>query len=161
LSAPGRSGHFPPGIYSVLAGFVEPGESAEEAVVREVYEETRIVVDNVRYFGSQPWPFPNSLMFGFTVQYVSGEIDTQFDDEVEDADGFEQAFVSYCERIAEVAPLAATQTKRMVTRIGLPDDLETHLRDELACTTRGLRSEDGREAVRAILQKRKPVFAGR
>ena len=81
----GRSSHFPPGIYSVLAGFVEPGESAEDAVIREVYEETRIVVDDVRYFGSQPWPFPNSLMLGFTARYVSGEIDTQFDDEIEDA----------------------------------------------------------------------------
>jgi len=83
-----RSAHFPPGIYSVLAGFVEPGESAEEAVVREVWEESRIVVKNVRYFDSQPWPFPNSLMLGFTAEYESGEIDTSFDDEVEDAGWF-------------------------------------------------------------------------
>jgi NAD+ diphosphatase len=83
-----RSGHFPAGIYSVLAGFVEPGESAEEAVIREVWEETRIVVDDVRYFGSQPWPFPNSLMLGFTARYKSGEIDTRHDDEVEDAGWF-------------------------------------------------------------------------
>ncbi len=80
--------------------------------------------------------------------------------EVVDADGFDQAFVAYCEKIAEVAPLAATQTKRLVTRIGLPDDLEAHLRDELAYTGRGLRSDDGREAVRAIREKRKPVFTG-
>ncbi|MCH7868952.1 MAG: NAD(+) diphosphatase [Myxococcales bacterium] len=80
----GRSPHFPPGIYSCLAGFVEPGESAEEAVIREVYEETRIVCDNVRYFNSQAWPFPNSLMLGFTAQYVGGEIDTR-GDELEDA----------------------------------------------------------------------------
>ena len=53
-----RSAHFPPEIFSVLAGFIEPGESAEEAVIREVWEETRIVVENVRYFDSQPWPFP-------------------------------------------------------------------------------------------------------
>jgi len=83
-----RSAHFPPGIYSVLAGFVEPGESAEEAVVREVWEESRIVVTNVRYFDSQPWPFPNSLMLGFTAEYESGQIDTSFDDEVEDASWF-------------------------------------------------------------------------
>ena len=57
---------FPQGLYSVLAGFVEPGESIEEAVVREVREEVGIEVTNVRYFGSQPWPFPNSLMIGFT-----------------------------------------------------------------------------------------------
>ena len=80
--------------------------------------------------------------------------------EVVDADGFDQAFVAYCEKIAEVAPLAATQTKRLVARIGLPDDLEAHLRDELTYAARGLKSDDGREAVRAIRQKRKPVFTG-
>ncbi len=80
----GRSPAFPPGIYSALAGFVEPGESAEEAVIREVYEETRIVCGDVRYFSSQAWPFPNSLMLGFTAQYVGGEIDTD-GDELEDA----------------------------------------------------------------------------
>jgi NAD+ diphosphatase len=69
-----RSPHFPAKIMSVLAGFVEPGESAEEAVVREVYEETSIVVQDVEYFGSQPWPFPNSLMLGFRARYASGEI---------------------------------------------------------------------------------------
>ena len=84
----GRSTHFPPGIFSVLAGFVEPGESAEEAVVREVWEETRIVVDEVRYFGSQPWPFPHSLMLGFTARYARGEIDTSHDDDVEQAGWF-------------------------------------------------------------------------
>lgn len=84
----GRSKHFPAGIYSTLAGFVEPGESAEQAVIREVWEETRIVVGDVRYFSSQPWPFPNSLMLGFTAQYESGEIDTRHDDEVEAAGWF-------------------------------------------------------------------------
>ena len=64
------------------------GESAEDAVVREVYEETRIVVEDVRYFGSQPWPFPNSLMLGFTASYKSGEIDTSHDDETEAAGWF-------------------------------------------------------------------------
>jgi len=58
-----------------LAGFVEPGESAEEAVVREVFEETKIVVRDVRYFSSQSWPFPNSLMLGFQATYESGEIE--------------------------------------------------------------------------------------
>ena len=69
-----RSPHFPEGIMSVLAGFVEPGESAEDAVKREVYEETAIVVENVQYFSSQAWPFPNSLMLGFRAEYASGEI---------------------------------------------------------------------------------------
>jgi NAD+ diphosphatase len=70
----GRSAHFPPGIYSVLAGFVEPGESLEQAVFREVLEETGIEVEDVRYFGSQPWPFPHSLMLGFTARHRSGEL---------------------------------------------------------------------------------------
>jgi NAD+ diphosphatase len=71
----GRSPHFPAGIMSCLAGFVEPGESAEEAVVREVFEETKIVVRDVEYFSSQAWPFPNSLMLGFRAHYESGEIE--------------------------------------------------------------------------------------
>lgn len=81
--------------------------------------------------------------------------------EVVEAEHFDQAFIAYCEKIAEVAPLAATQTKRLVSRIALPDDLEAHLRDELTFAARGLRSDDGREAVRAIREKRKPVFTGR
>lgn len=71
----GRSPNFPPGILSVLAGFVEPGESAEEAVAREVFEEAGICVRDVEYFSSQAWPFPNSLMLGFRAQYDSGEIE--------------------------------------------------------------------------------------
>jgi NAD+ diphosphatase len=62
-------------FYSCLAGFVEPGESLEGAVVREVREEVGIEVDDVRYWGSQPWPFPHSLMVGFTAKWKSGEID--------------------------------------------------------------------------------------
>jgi NAD+ diphosphatase len=60
--------------YSVLAGFVEPGETLEQCVAREVMEEVAIKVKNIKYFGSQPWPFPNSLMIGFTAEYDSGEI---------------------------------------------------------------------------------------
>lgn len=70
-------------FFSVLAGFLEPGESLEECVVREVFEETQIVVDEVSYFGSQPWPFPHSLMVGFTARYVSGEIKIQEEEIVE------------------------------------------------------------------------------
>lgn len=69
-----RSPHFPPGFYSVPAGFVEPGESVEEAVAREIWEETGVDVDDVRYFGSQPWPFPHSLMLGFTARWRSGDV---------------------------------------------------------------------------------------
>ncbi len=79
-----RSPGFPEGMYSVLAGFVEPGESTEETVVREVREEVGIGVKNVTYFGSQPWPFPNSLMLGFTVDYADGEL-TPDPGEIEDA----------------------------------------------------------------------------
>jgi NAD+ diphosphatase len=62
----GRQPVWPPGRYSTLAGFVEPGESAEQAVAREVAEETGVQVRDVRYVSSQPWPFPSSLMLGFT-----------------------------------------------------------------------------------------------
>ena len=60
----GRQGGFPPGFFSALAGFVEPGESLEEAVARELFEEAGIRVSNVSYVASQPWPFPSSLMIG-------------------------------------------------------------------------------------------------
>ena len=69
-----HSARFAAGWYSVLAGFVEPGETLEEAVAREVLEEVGILVKNIRYFGSQPWPFPHSLMVGFTAQYAEGQI---------------------------------------------------------------------------------------
>jgi NAD+ diphosphatase len=69
-----RNHRFPTGRYSVLAGFVEPGESLEECAQREVFEETGIQIANIRYFGSQPWPFPNSLMVGFTADYAGGEV---------------------------------------------------------------------------------------
>ena len=69
-----RSSRFPTGLYSVLAGFVEPGETIEECVVREVREEVGITVGKVRYVASQPWPFPNSLMLGFSAEYLAGEI---------------------------------------------------------------------------------------
>lgn len=78
-----RSPHFPAGIMSVLAGFVEPGESAEDAVRREVYEETRIVCHDVEYFASQAWPFPNSLMLGFRARYHAGEIEIDGEEIVE------------------------------------------------------------------------------
>jgi NAD+ diphosphatase len=69
-----RSPHFAPGMYSALAGFVEPGETLEQTLVREVREEVGIEVANVRYFASQPWPFPHSLMIAFNADYAGGEI---------------------------------------------------------------------------------------
>ncbi|MDY2985378.1 MAG: NAD(+) diphosphatase [Synergistes jonesii] len=70
----GHGVNFPAGRYSVLAGFVEPGENLESCVRREVREESNISVKNVKYFASQPWPFPRSLMLGFTAEWESGEI---------------------------------------------------------------------------------------
>jgi len=69
-----RSKRFATGMYSVLAGFVDPGESLEEAVEREIREEVGLNVKELRYFGSQPWPFPHSLMIGFTATYAGGKI---------------------------------------------------------------------------------------
>ena len=79
-----RSLGFPAGMYSVLAGFIEPGESIEETIGREIREEVGVEVENLRYFGSQPWPFPHSLMIGFTADYAGGELRTE-PDEIEDA----------------------------------------------------------------------------
>lgn len=69
-----RSPRFPTGMYSTLAGFVEPGENLEEAVQREVKEEVGICICNIKYVASQPWPFPHSLMIGFSADYSSGEL---------------------------------------------------------------------------------------
>ena len=70
----GRGVNFPSGFYSALAGFVEAGESVEETVHREVFEEVNVQVRNLEYFSSQSWPFPNSLMIAFTAEYDSGEV---------------------------------------------------------------------------------------
>jgi NAD+ diphosphatase len=69
-----RSPHFKPGVYSALAGFVEPGESLEQAVHREVREEVGVRIHRLAYFSSQPWPFPNGMMVGFTAEYLDGDL---------------------------------------------------------------------------------------
>jgi len=84
----GRSPHFPPGMYSALAGFVEPGETLEQCIAREVLEEVGVSVSNVRYFASQPWPFPNSLMIAFFCDYAGGDIRPQ-ETEIEAAGWFD------------------------------------------------------------------------
>ena len=83
----GRQTTWPEGRYSTIAGFVEPGESLEDAVRREVAEETNIEVGEVDYHSSQPWPFPSSLMLGFSAEALSGEILLN-DGELEDAQWF-------------------------------------------------------------------------
>jgi NAD+ diphosphatase len=69
-----RAPRFAPGVYSVLAGFVEAGETLEQAIHREIAEEVNIQVRNLRYFASQSWPFPHSLMIAFTAEYAGGEV---------------------------------------------------------------------------------------
>jgi NAD+ diphosphatase len=82
-----RAHRFPEGMYSALAGFVEPGESIEDCIRREVREEVGVDVANVAYFGSQSWPFPHSLMIAYTAEYAGGDI-APGDDEIADAQWF-------------------------------------------------------------------------
>jgi NAD+ diphosphatase len=112
----GRQARFAPGMYSTLAGFVEPGESLEAAVAREVFEETGIRTGTVHYHSSQPWPFPSSLMLGFHAEAASRAITVQAD-EIEDARWFSRATLLraaartgdlHLERNAGEAPVAAS-----------------------------------------------------
>lgn len=91
----GRSPHFSAGVYSLLAGFVEVGETAEETVIREVYEESKIRVKNISYFGSQSWPFPHSLMMAFKAEYESGKIIVDYN-ELEDVRWFSISSLRTC-----------------------------------------------------------------
>jgi NAD+ diphosphatase len=84
----GKRANWPVNRYSLLAGFVEPGESLEQCAAREVLEEVGVVVDELRYVGSQSWPFPSQLMVGFTARYTSGDVVVDRD-ELESADWFE------------------------------------------------------------------------
>ena len=82
-----RNARWPSRMFSCLAGFVEPGESAEAAVQREVREEVGVEVGGLRWFGSQPWPFPHSLMLGFHARYLGGEVVVD-GEEISEADWF-------------------------------------------------------------------------
>jgi NAD+ diphosphatase len=86
-----RNALWPKGRLSVVAGFVEPGESAEHAVAREVYEETSIVVGSVRYLGSQPWPMPRSLMLGYEARAHGGQQIAVDEEEIGEARWFSRA----------------------------------------------------------------------
>ena len=89
----GRQASWPVGRYSTIAGFVEPGESLEDAVAREVLEETGVQIDSIEYHSSQPWPFPSSLMLGFTAHAVTTDIQLR-DQELEDARWFTRAQIA-------------------------------------------------------------------
>lgn len=108
-----RSPHFSENTYSTLAGFIEPGESLEQAIHREIYEEVGIIVKNITYFGSQPWPFPDSLMMGFFTEYVSGEIVVD-GIEIEDAKWFDRHALPNLPSKASIArELIETYIKRI------------------------------------------------
>lgn len=83
----GRSHRHPPDLWSLIAGFIEPGESAEQAVAREVAEETGIAVTNVRYQSSESWPFPHQLMLGFVADFAGGDL-RRAEDELAELDWF-------------------------------------------------------------------------
>jgi len=84
-----RQPGFPPGMFALVAGFLEPGETLEQCVAREVAEETGVAVKDLRYFGSQPWPFPHQMMVGFFAAYAGGELIVDRS-ELEDAQWFER-----------------------------------------------------------------------
>lgn len=108
--------HYQPnggGIYTTLAGFVEVGETFEQAVRREVFEETGIRIKNIRYFSSQPWAFPNSQMVGFLADYESGEINLQ-ETEIHDAQWF-----SYEQSLPEFPPKGTIAHKLIYATLAL------------------------------------------
>jgi NAD+ diphosphatase len=105
-----RAKRFPAELYSVIAGFVEPGETLEECVEREIMEETGIKVKNIRYFGSQPWPFPDSLMIAFTAEYAGGDIRV-YEKEIVDAGWFS---VDTLPRIPEKLSIARRLIDRFI-----------------------------------------------
>jgi NAD+ diphosphatase len=84
-----RHSRLPQGMYALIAGFLEPGETLEQCVQREVFEETGIEVDDIRYFGSQPWPFPHQIMVGFFARKCGGNIRVDLE-ELEDARFFDR-----------------------------------------------------------------------
>lgn len=95
------------GMYACLAGFMEAGETAEQAVCREVFEETHLCIRNLRYFGSQSWPFPAQLMIAFTAEYESGDLQLQ-SDEIADAAWFDPL------HLPEVTPPPGSIAHRLI-----------------------------------------------
>lgn len=124
----GRQATWPPRLYSTLAGFVEPGESLSEAVYREVMEETGVAVTGVRYHSSQPWPFPSSLMLGFTATAERAEPRAD-GDELDDVRWFDREELLELHRSAAIRlPASISISRRLISewlggqeRAGLPD----------------------------------------
>jgi NAD+ diphosphatase len=109
-----RQSRWPRGMVSTLAGFVEPGESLEEAVAREVFEETAVAVADVRYRGSQPWPFPSSLMLGFRAEAEAGAPITFDRHELEDARWFTRADIADFRAMGLKLPRRDSIARRLV-----------------------------------------------
>ncbi|WP_366656981.1 NAD(+) diphosphatase [Fodinicurvata sp. EGI_FJ10296] len=114
----GRPAHWPAGLHSVIAGFVEPGETIEGAVRREVAEETGIIVDEVSYRDSQPWPFPQSLMLGFRARATTREISLN-DQELEHAAWYDRQTLMAVDRNADpaTAPFALPRGDSIARRL--------------------------------------------
>lgn len=104
-----HNAQFPKDLFSVIAGFLEPGETFEACVKREVYEEIGIQVKNIKYFASQPWPFPNSLMVAFTCEYESGEISVD-GVEIEEANWYSPSDIQNVPSI----PVKGTIARRLI-----------------------------------------------
>jgi NAD+ diphosphatase len=108
----GRGPSFPAGVYSALAGFVEPGETLEAAVARELREEAGVEVADIAYCSSQPWPFPTTLMLGFRARWIAGEPEAR-DDELEDVRWFHRDEL-LGERGEQVLPGRVAIARRLV-----------------------------------------------
>ena len=109
----GRQKIWPAGLYSTLAGFVEPGETIEHAVAREVYEEAGIIVKDITYQHSQPWPFPSSLMLGFTAEACTKKINLN-DAELEDAKWFTRSEMLNFEEQEKILPRKVSVSRRLI-----------------------------------------------
>ena len=109
----GRQRVWKPGMFSTLAGFVEPGETLEEAVAREVWEETNVEVEDVRYHSSQPWPFPASIMLGFYARARTTEI-IRNDEEIEDAQWFALEELQNFEAMGNTLPRPDSIARRLI-----------------------------------------------
>ena len=109
----GRQKIWSDGVYSTLAGFVEPGETIEHAVAREVYEEAGIIVKNITYQHSQPWPFPSSLMLGFTAEACTKIININ-DDEIDDAQWFTREEIHNFEAQKKFLPRKLSISRRLI-----------------------------------------------